>query len=252
MGIPLIDSIISAESGGDPNAKNPNSSATGAGQFISATWIDTLSKARPDLVQGKSRDEILALRNDPQLSREMTESYANQNGAILSKAGHETSPGNTYLAHFAGPQGAVSVLSADPSTPVSAILMPDAIKSNPFLKDMTAGDLKAWASKKMGGTATPAAQPAPASPTGLLNAIPQANATPPIFAAAPAQSQAQPQSPQSPQGPMQSDAPEIAPMRQQQSPIASFLAQLQSQQQIAPVLSQLKRRQLASSRTPIF
>jgi len=50
----LIDSIIGAESGGDPNAKNPNSSATGAGQFISSTWLDTIKAARPDLAQGKS------------------------------------------------------------------------------------------------------------------------------------------------------------------------------------------------------
>lgn len=150
----LIDSIIGAESGGNPNAKNPNSSATGLGQFIASTWLDTLSRERPDLVSGKSRDEILALRNDLDLSRQMTEAYAAQNGQILSKAGFEANPGNTYLAHFAGPQGAVKVLSADPSAPVEAILGPQAVAANPFLKGMTAADLQAWASKKMAGTKT--------------------------------------------------------------------------------------------------
>jgi hypothetical protein len=161
----LIDSIIGAESGGDPNAVNPRSSASGAGQFIDSTWLDTIKAARPDLAQGKSDQELLALKTDPDLSRQMTEAYAAQNGAILSKAGHPVTPGNTYLAHFAGPQGAVSVLSADPSTPVGQILRPDAMKANPFLQGMTAGDLRAWADRKMGGS-----QPVPASPTAPANA----------------------------------------------------------------------------------
>lgn len=165
----LIDQIIGVESGGNPNARNPNSSAMGAGQFIASTWLDMVGRYRPDLVQGKSPEEILALRSDPQLSREMTEAYAAQNGKILAQSGYETTPGNTYLAHFAGPKGAVSVLSADPNTPVSAILTPEAVKANPFLARMTAGDLRAWADKKMGGSA-PVAQPAPASPAGPANA----------------------------------------------------------------------------------
>ena len=173
----LIDSIIGAESGGNPNAVNPRSSATGAGQFIAATWLDTIRAARPDLAQGKTDQELLALRTDPALSREMTEAYAAQNGAILSKAGHPVTPGSTYLAHFAGPQGAVSVLSADPSTPIDRVMSPEAMKANPFLKGMTAGDLRAWADRKMGGS-----QPAPAAPTAPpqgLAAQPTAGLAPP-------------------------------------------------------------------------
>ncbi len=194
----LIDSIISVESGGNPNARNPNSSATGAGQFIASTWLDTIGRERPDLVQGKTKEEILALRTDPQLSREMTEAYAAQNGAILTKAGHAVTPGTTYLSHFAGPQGAVSVLGADPSTPIDRVLTPAAIKANPFLQGMTAGDLRAWADRKMGG-AQPAPQPAaapaiapPAQATQPVNLLPQQPA-PPLFAPPP---QAAPQQPQ--------------------------------------------------------
>jgi len=161
----LVDSIIGAESGGNPNAQNPNSSAMGLGQFIAPTWIDTLSRERPDLVAGKSKEEILALRADPALSRQMTEAYANQNGQILSKAGFEANPGNTYLAHFAGPQGAVKVLSSDPAAPVESILGPQAVAANSFLRGMTAGDLQAWAARKMGGAPQqPAMRAAQASP----------------------------------------------------------------------------------------
>lgn len=215
----LVDSIIGAESGGDPNAVNPRSSATGAGQFINSTWLDTIKAARPDLAEGKTDQELLALRSDPQLSREMTEAYAAQNGAILSKAGHPVTPGTAYLAHFAGPQGAVSVLSADPATPIDRVLTPAAINANPFLRGMTAGDLRAWADRKMGGSAPPQ-QPAPASPAAPASApmappLQLAPQTPPIFAPPPPQQQqaqqqqAQPSAPTLLDPPQQMQAPPI-------------------------------------------
>ena len=114
----LIDSIIGVESGGNPNATNPNSSASGLGQFIDSTWLATIREARPDLAQGKSDAELLALKTNPELSRQMTEAYANQNQAILSKAGVPVTDGNTYLAHFAGPGGAVKVLQAAGLSPL--------------------------------------------------------------------------------------------------------------------------------------
>ena len=236
----LIDSIIGAESGGNPNAKNPNSSATGLGQFIASTWLDTLSRERPDLVAGKSRDEILALRNDPQLSRQMTEAYANQNGQVLSKSGFEANPGNIYLSHFAGPQGAVKVLSADPNAPVESILGPQAVAANPFLRGMTAADLQGWAAKKIGGTSQPmprqTAQASPASPQAApLNVAPQAA---PIF---PAPAEPAPQ--------------------QQASP--SYFGQMPAEQAIQPApiftaprkpvdLSKLRAALQAAGNRPIF
>lgn len=165
----LVDSIIGAESGGDPNAKNPNSSASGPGQFIDSTWLDVARKVRPDLAD-KSDSEVLALKSDPQLSRQATDYYAQQNQAVLAKNGLPVTPGNTYLAHFAGPGGAVGLLNADPSTPAGSILGPSVVRSNPFLANMTAGDVAAWANRKVGapapmslaGPAAPAASAAPA------------------------------------------------------------------------------------------
>jgi len=171
----IIDSIIGAESGGNPNAKNPNSSATGAGQFISSTWLDTIKNARPDLAQGMSDQQLLELRTDPQLSRQMTEAYAAKNGETLTKAGLPVTPGTTYLAHFAGPQGAVSVLNADPNAPVSSVLRPDAIQANPFLQKMTVADLRNWADRKMGGAAAPNA---PNAVAATIMGAPQAPSAP--------------------------------------------------------------------------
>lgn len=162
----IADSIIGAESGGDPNARNTNSSASGPGQFLDRTWLDMLRQHRPD-IQGSDAD-LLALKNDPALSRDMTAAYAADNAAILRQSGLAVSPGTTYLAHFAGPGGAVGLLNADPSTPAGSILGARVVAANPFLAKMTAGDVAAWADRKMGGGAA-GAQPtgAPLSLAGL-------------------------------------------------------------------------------------
>lgn len=148
----LADQIVTAESGGDATAKNPRSSATGAGQFIDSTWLDQVAKYRPDLA-GLPRDQILALRNDPNLSKEMVQHYADENGAKLRAAGLPDTDGTRYLSHFAGPGGARAVLSADPSTPVVQVLQPGQVAANPFVQPMTAGQLVDWANRKVGGGA---------------------------------------------------------------------------------------------------
>lgn len=187
----LIDSIIGAESGGDSNARNPNSSAAGLGQFIDSTWLDMLAKHRPDITG--SPQDLIALKSDPSLSKAMTEAYAADNGQILTNAGLPVTPGSTYLAHFAGPQGAVKVLQSDPNAPVSDVLGAAAVKANPFLQGMTASGLQEWAAKKMGAT-SPVSQPSPASPAAPASAAPPLQLippqqAPPIFA----QQQAQPE-----------------------------------------------------------
>jgi hypothetical protein len=231
----LTDQIISAESGGDPDAKNPNSSASGAGQFIDSTWLSTLKAHRPDLAQGQSDDALLALKSDPALSKQMVDAYGSDNTAALTKAGVSTSPGSVYLAHFAGPSGAIKVLQADPDTPAADILGPAAVAANPFLKTMTAGGLQGWAAKKVGTPApVPGAQPQQAPP---LQLAPQA---PPIFA----------QQQQQQQQPAQSAPALIA---QPQMPAAAT-PQMQPIFAQAPKqidLSKL-RAALAAARTPIF
>ena len=187
----LVDRIVSAESGGNATARNPNSSAAGAGQFIDATWLDMLAKHRPDLTG--SRGDLLALKMDPNLSRDMTAAYAAENGGILSKSGLPVTPGTQYLAHFAGPQGAVGLLNADPAAPAGSILGAGVVKANPFLANMTAGDVAAWADRKMGGaapadparSAAPMALAGPAAAPGAPSA-PVAPEQPAAVAAQPA------------------------------------------------------------------
>ena len=181
-----VDKTIGAESGGNANARNPNSTATGAGQFIESTWLAMLAKQRPDITG--SRDQLLALRSDPQLSRDMTDAYAVDNAGILRNAGLPVTDGTRYLAHFAGPQGAVGLLNADPATPAGAILGAAAVKANPFLEKMSASDVAAWADRKMGGRsaapmsmAGPRPAASPAAPAVAAEAPGEAPANQPAF-----------------------------------------------------------------------
>lgn len=159
----VTGSIISSESGGDPNAKNSRSSASGAGQFIDGTWLDVLKRNRPDLAQGKSDAELLALKNNGPLSAQMTTAYANENATALSQAGLPASPTNIYLAHGFGAAGATKILQSDPNTPMESLVTPDVMTANPQYRGKTAGQVVQMFAGKMsgaGGTRI-ASQPSP-------------------------------------------------------------------------------------------
>lgn len=139
----FVDSVVKAESGGNASAKNPNSSATGLGQFIESTWLRLFKENFPDRAASMSDKTILALRNDAEISRSMIEAYAKENAGLLRQAGVSVNEAALHLAHFLGPQGAIKVLQAAPSTPVSSLLSADAIKANPTILGYgaTAGDV---------------------------------------------------------------------------------------------------------------
>jgi hypothetical protein len=161
--------VVSAESGGDPNARNPRSSATGAGQFIDSTWLSMIKKNRPDLAAGKTDAQVLALRSDPGLSRDMVNAYSRDNGAALSAAGLPVDPGTLYLAHGFGPEGAASILRADPNAPVAATIGQQAMAANPNLRGLTNGQVVQMYRNKMGG-GQPQAPQTPQRPVQVASA----------------------------------------------------------------------------------
>jgi hypothetical protein len=157
----IVERIIVVESGGDSNARNKRSSATGAGQFLDETWLEMIRTYRRDLVGGRSEKEILELRRDPALTRAIMTRLVEQNAAMLKKRGLPVTPGTLYLTHFAGPAGALAVLSVSENAD-AASLMASAdttgrttreklVNANPFLRELTVGDLKNWANRKMLG-----------------------------------------------------------------------------------------------------
>lgn len=145
-GSSFVDWIVGAESGGDPNAKNPRSSATGLGQFLDSTWLNLFKKYFPDRAKGMTDPLILELRKNAQLSKTMIDLYAQENADIIQKAGLSVDAAAKRLAHFLGPVDAIKVLKADAATPVSELLGADKIAANrEVLAGKNAGQVRQWA-----------------------------------------------------------------------------------------------------------
>ena len=155
----VVEQIINLESNGDPSAKNKRSSAVGLGQFLEETWLVLIRAHRPDLTKGRSEGEILELRRDASVAREITSRFTERNANVLRKRGLPVTPGTLYLAHFAGAAGAIAILSAlEEADAASIMASADAtgrikreklVKANPFLERFTVADLKSWADRKM-------------------------------------------------------------------------------------------------------
>ena len=145
----LVDRIIRIESGGRADAKNPLSSASGLGQFISSTWLKMINRYRPDLAKSLSRQEILNLRFDPTISREMLYKFTYENQAYLRARGHAITPGRLYLAHFLGSEGANIAIRAPMESTVAEIMGSAVVGANPFLKGWDIAKLQNWAERKM-------------------------------------------------------------------------------------------------------
>jgi hypothetical protein len=151
----LVNRIISVESGGNARAKNPLSSASGLGQFIESTWIRMMNTYRPDLARSLSRAQLLELRFDPTLAREMVGNLAREGEAYLRARGHAITAGRLYLAHFLGPGGASTVLSSEPAAALVDVLGSGVIRANPFLTGKNCAFVIDWAERKMNRKAGP-------------------------------------------------------------------------------------------------
>ena len=141
------------ESSLNPGAKAPSSSAVGLFQFLDSTWLQVMKEQGPRLgyqkyadaisvdsdgdymVRNKAmRQEILALREDPQVAADMAAAFTQSNGEYLeNKFGKHPSPGELYIAHFLGPQGAEKLFRAGLDNPdqIAAKLFPKQAKANP-------------------------------------------------------------------------------------------------------------------------
>ena len=146
-----VNKIIGVESNGKSNAQNKDSSAGGQGQFIDSTWLSMIKKYRPELARGKGDSQIIGMKYNGQLNREMTVAYTKENAAALNKAGINSTEGNLYLSHFSGVGTAIKALRANPNAHVSTVYGADAIKANPKVLggNKTIGDVIRWANNHM-------------------------------------------------------------------------------------------------------
>lgn len=146
-----LSSTIQSESGGNPNARNPSSSATGPAQFIDSTWRQMMAK-HPDL--GLTADG----RTDPAQAKRALRRFTQDNMIFLKSAGIPITEGNLYAAHFLGRGGARSVLSGRDDQQVSDLVPAFVIEANPFLQGMSVGRFREWSSEKGGGNSVGASR----------------------------------------------------------------------------------------------
>lgn len=182
------------ESGLDPSARARTSSASGLFQFIDSTWLATLHKhgtahglgalasaigigpRGPFVTDPAMRQQILALRHDPQLAAVMAGALAQDNrAALMPVLGREPDAGELYLAHFLGAGGAVRFLSeleADPAR-AAATVFPAQAAANRAIFYQPGGTPRSLSEvmellrgKMARAMDQPAADPAPAARTG--------------------------------------------------------------------------------------
>lgn len=209
------------ESGLNPRAQAPTSSASGLYQFIDQTWLATLDRhgealgygdmaraietrnGRARVTDPAMRDAIMNLRFDPQASSLMAGALATDNRAALQGTlGRDPDSAELYLAHFLGAGDAarfLSVLTTDPDSSAAALL-PRAAASNraifrePSGAARSVGEVMAVIRDRVdsamarGETAPAAFTPVPAAPPPPASAPPthRPDLGAPVFPAAPA------------------------------------------------------------------
>lgn len=142
-----LNRIMAIESRGKLKAKAPTSSALGLFQFLDGTWIATAKKHRPDLCQGRSQQQLLALRVDGTVCIELGARFTEDNAEGI---GHGFTDGDLYLAHFLGLGAARKFFRAAPGASAEALAGTKAVNANPtILRGKTAGQVRAWAQNSM-------------------------------------------------------------------------------------------------------
>jgi hypothetical protein len=140
------------ESSLNPEAKAATSSAVGLFQFLESTWLQTMKQEGPRLgyqhyadaitktsdgdyviADSALRDEVLALREDPQIASDLAAAFTKSNGEYLTaRFGRMPSPGELYIAHFLGAEGAEKLFGAGLADPdqVAADIFPRQARAN--------------------------------------------------------------------------------------------------------------------------
>lgn len=149
--------VAKAESGNNPNAKNPYGSATGLFQFTSDTW--------KGLTKKYNLNYTLEDRKNPNKAANVMRLFTKENeNQIQPLVGRDLNDGDRYLAHFLGAQGAKKFFTAynsNPNLPISVVMSPAALNANKQVvydkqgKLKTVSDVYGWAAGKMNAKVSP-------------------------------------------------------------------------------------------------
>lgn len=121
----LKQRIGGAESNNNPNAANPNSTATGIYQFTDPTWKSAVDK------WGRKYGIKYSDKNDPQKQSMLMDYLLQDNARILQNKGIEPSDANLYFAHFMGAPAASKAIQMLGKKAVAARSFPKAAEANP-------------------------------------------------------------------------------------------------------------------------
>lgn len=120
MSIPLDEfyrGTVSAESGGDPNARNPLSSATGLYQFTDDTWAGVVRNYGQRY--GIRPDGILDPEQQNRAIRAITE---NEYLPVVQRAGRPVTAAELYAPHLLGAPTYSRLASADPNARAADVI----------------------------------------------------------------------------------------------------------------------------------
>lgn len=140
------------ESSLNPAARASTSSAVGLFQFLESTWLQVMKQDGPRLgyqayadqiqvtangdyvvADAGTREEILKLRENPEIAADLAAAFTRSNGEYLKAAfGRAPSAGELYIAHFLGAQGAERMFRAGLENPdqIAANLFPRQADAN--------------------------------------------------------------------------------------------------------------------------
>ena len=140
------------ESGYNPRAKAPTSSAAGLFQFVEQTWLATLKQhgakygyaryseliskgadGRYRVAGAEARKAVMDLRMDPHAASLMAGELTSDHASYLKgRVGRAPTAGELYAAHFLGPQGSARLIEAVRTQPgaSAAAMFPDAAGAN--------------------------------------------------------------------------------------------------------------------------
>jgi hypothetical protein len=189
------------ESSLKPMAQSSTSSAAGLFQFVDQTWFGLIkshgaqyglgamadeislgSNGHYRAASDQSRQAILALRKDPQVSALMAGEYSKASAATMQASlGRPVCGGELYAAHFLGPDAACKLIRASENAPGTnaAALLPNAAGANKSVFFHADGSAKSvhevydWAMQQP-DAAAPARAPVAVNAANVVNAVTRA------------------------------------------------------------------------------
>lgn len=127
--------------------QNPNSTASGVGQFTDGTFLQEFRKAYPDLAAQMTDAEILEQKDDPEIGRALSHQYVS--GTVLpafEAIGIPNITAGQLKLGYMGPGRVRAIYGAPDDTPIGDVVDREALAANPQWQGLrTTGELKQWA-----------------------------------------------------------------------------------------------------------